>query len=212
MTVVCACVWLSHFAVFSFSQLRGWVPLFFPFHPIMHAMLVLSLMTALLFLYLTTGEHLEHDSKWVRLPHDSLNDCDVCMCVVVTSCCIFFSHIDGESHCSFHFTQNVSNVGASSNDCLPSLYLTTGEHLEHDRWASRPAVDSLNDLRMCACGWLSHFTVFSFFQLRWWVPLFFSFHPIMRAMSVLSSNGCLAFSLSHLWGTLGTWQKVSKTT
>ena len=95
---------------------------------------------------------------------------------------------------------------------LPSLYLTTGEHLEHDRWASRPAVDSLNDLRMCAYGWLSHFTVFSFFQLRGWVPLFFSFHPIMRAMSVLSSNNCLAFSLSHHWGTLGTLQIVSKTT
>ena len=34
----------------------------------------------------------------------------------------------------------------------------------------------------------------------------------MRAMSVLISNDCLAFSLSHHWGTLESLQQVSKTT
>ncbi len=96
------------------------------------------LTTALPSLYLTTGEHLEHDRKWVRLPYNSLCDCDVCIFVVVTPYCTSFS------------TQ-VS-------------------------------------------------------------PTVLSFWLIMYATWVFSSNDCLAFSLSHHWGTLGTWQEVSKAT
>ena len=95
---------------------------------------------------------------------------------------------------------------------LPSLYLTTGEHLNHDRWVSKTTSQLLNDCDVFACVWLSHLAVLSFSQLRGWVPLFLLFHPIMRAMSVPSSNDCLAFSLSHHWGTLKSWQEVSKTT
>ena len=39
-----------------------------------------------------------------------------------------------------------------------------------------------------------------------------SISPEMRAMLVLSSDDCFAFSLSHHWGTLESWQQVSKTT
>ena len=141
MTVVCACGWLSHFTVFSFSQLRGWVSLFFPFHPLMRTMSVLS-----------------------------------------------------------------------SNDCLAFSLSDHWGTLESWQVSEKDYLTTLNDCDVFACVWLSHLAVLSFSQLRGWVPLFFSFHLIMRTMSVPSSNDCLAFSLSHHWGTLGTWQEVSKTT
>ena len=93
---------------------------------------------------------------------------------------------------------------------LPSLYRTTGGHLNHDRWMSKTTS------RLLVCLWCVHVggcQILLYFLLshRRWVPLFFQFTR-NACMSVLSSNDCLTFPLSDHWGTLGTWQEVSVTT
>ena len=169
-------------------------------------------MIALPFLYLTTGEHLEHN-RWVSRPDQgSLNDCGV----HVGGCHILLyflsSNSDGESHCSFYFTWWCVQCQCSVlMTALPFLYLTTGEHLEHDRKWVRLPHNSLNDCGVCMWVVVTFYCIF-FLLTQMVSPTVLYIHPIICAMSVLSSNDCLAFSVSHHWVTFGTWQQVSLTT
>ena len=168
-------------------------------------------MIALPSLYRTTGGHLNHD-RWMSKTTSRLLVC--LWCVHVGGCQILLYFLLSHRRwvpLFFQFTRNACRSVLSSNDCLTfPLYIwplgntwnMTGSECDY---LTTPWMTVV-----CTCGWLSQFASFSFSQLRGWVPLFFSFLPMMHAMSLHTSNDCLAFSLSDHWGTLGTWQEVSK--
>ena len=214
MTVVCACGWLSHFAVFSFSQLRGWVPLFFSFHPIMRAMSVLSSNDCLAF---SLSHHWGTLGTWQQVSKTTLRLLEWLWCVHVCGCHILLYFLLSHRRWvplffSFH-SKCVQCLCSVLMTALPSLYLTSGEHLDHDRKWVRLPHNSLNYCGVCMWVVVKSCCIFSSYVTQRVSPtVFSSFHPKMRAMFVLASNDCLAFSLFYHWATLGTWQKVSMTT